>query len=199
MYLPLFIDMEGTKVLIVGGGEVALRRAKTVAEAGAEITLIAPERVPGWDTLSVQWQQEPYTDQKIDDYDLVLIATDHSEVNQLLNRRCKEQRIPVNDATKGTEGNVIFPGVVKSGGFTAAVTSTGKTPFLTKKLKGDIAALLKEYDDDILTLLSETRAYIIENYPREKEALLRKLAQIPVRQIREKGDRYAITDWLQRE
>ncbi len=199
MYLPLWIDMEGKKVLVVGGGEVALRRAKTVLEAGADVTLIAPERVKGWEELSLQWQKEKYEDRPVDGYDLVIIATDHSETNQKLNRRCKEKNIPVNDATRGTEGSVIFPGVIRSGGFTAAVTSEGKTPFLTRKVKGDIAALLNEYDEELLGLLSETRAYIIEKYPREKEALLRKLARLPVKEIREKGDRYAITDWLQRE
>ena len=199
MYLPLFIEMERKKVLVVGGGEVALRRAKTVLEAGAEVTLIAPQREPGWEELSVQWQKEKYEDQPVDGYDLVIIATDNSAVNETLNRRCKEKKIPVNDATKGTEGTVIFPGVVRSGGFTAAVTSEGKTPFLTRKVKGDIAALLSEYDEELLRLLSETRSYIIENYPREKETLLRKLAKIPPQTIREKGDRYAITDWLQRE
>lgn len=199
MYLPLWIDMEGKKVLVVGGGEVALRRAKTVLEAGADVTLIAPERVKGWEELSVQWQKEKYEDRPVDGYDMVIIATDHSETNQKLNRRCKEKNIPVNDATRGTEGSVIFPGVIRGGGFTAAVTSEGKTPFLTRKVKGDIAALLNEYDEELLGLLSETRAYIIENYPREKEALLRKLARLPVKEIREKGDRYAITDWLQRE
>lgn len=199
MYLPLWIDMEGKKVLVAGGGEVALRRAKTVIEAGADVTLIAPEREKGWEELSVQWQKEKYEDQPVDDYDLVIIATDHSETNQKLNRRCKEKNIPVNDATRGTEGRVIFPGVIRSGGFTAAVTSEGKTPFLTRKVKGDITALLSEYDEELLGLLSETRAYIIEKYPREKETLLRKLARLPVKEIREKGDRYAITDWLQRE
>ena len=199
MYLPLFIEMEGKKVLVVGGGEVALRRAKTVLEAGAEVTLIAPQREPGWEELSVQWRKEKYEDQPVEGYDLVIIATDNSAVNETLNRRCKEKNIPVNDATRGREGTVIFPGVVRSGGFTAAVTSEGKTPFLTRKVKGAIAALLSEYNEDLLRLLSETRSYIIENYPREKETLLRKLAKVPARQIREKGDRYAITDWLQRE
>lgn len=199
MYLPLFIEMEGEKVLVVGGGSVALRRAKTVLEAGAKVTLLAPEREAGWEELDVSWRKERYEDQPLDGYDLVIIATDSAKANEELNRRCKEQRIPVNDATKGTKGSVIFPGVIHSGGFTVAVTSEGKTPFLTRKVKGDIDAVLSEYDEELLQLLSETRAYIIENYPREKETLLRNLSKLPVQQIREKGDRYAITDWLQRE
>ena len=94
---------------------------------------------------------------------------------------------------------MIFPAVFQAGGFTVALSSGGKTPFLTKKVKGEIVEALAPYTEEIVDLLAKTRTFIIEHYPAEKEALLKKLAATPLDIIKEKGNPDEISDWLQRE
>ena len=198
MFYPLFIEMEAKPVLIIGGGKIGLYKAGVLSEGGARLTLMAPERCGGWDGLEVRWQREKYKDQALDGYFLVIAATDDAVLNGEIACSCRRQGILCDDTSRGT-GDLIFPAVIREGGFTAALGSNGKTPFLTKKVKGEIQKILAPYDTEIIALLAKTRTFIIENFPAEKEALLQKLAQAPLAEIREKGNPDEISDWLQRE
>ena len=199
MMLPLFIDMTGKKVLIIGGGKIALRRGKILAETGAEITLLTPERENGWENIAKVWLKDTYHNQNLVGYDLVLVATNDRLTNEAVAKKCAEKHILCNNATAADHGDVIFPAILHHGGFTAAITSNGKTPFLTAKLKNEIAQILEAYDEETITVLGEIRDHIIKNYPENKEAMLHRLANLPIQEIRGKGDIHALTDWLQRE
>ncbi|MEE0776575.1 MAG: bifunctional precorrin-2 dehydrogenase/sirohydrochlorin ferrochelatase [Bacillota bacterium] len=199
MTLPLFIDVTGWPVLVVGGGEIAFRKGKNLTEAGAVVTVMAPELNSLWDSIPHFHRNERYKDQSLDSYRMVIAATDHRSINEAIAAKCKESGLLCNSASHPQKGNVIIPGTVREGGFTAALSSEGKTPFLTKKLKSDIKQLLSNYDEETITLLGEVRSYIIENHPEDKERLLKKLAQTPLDLIKEKGNYHDITNWLQRE
>ena len=199
MFLPLLIEMKGRKVLIVGGGKVALRRAKTLSEAEADITVIAPAYIEGWEDIAASRHHRPYEPGDAVGFDLVCAATDSAAANDAVRKDCAENGIPLNDAVDGDSGDVIFPGVVREGGYTAAIASGGKTPFLTKKIKNDIREVLSAYDAELVSYLASVRAYIIENHPEETETLLRKLAALSPSELREKGDPHDLTDRLQRE
>ena len=200
MYLPLFVEMKGKKVLIVGGGEVALRRGKALSAAGATVTAQAIDFVPGWETLDVTCEVGGYRGQNLSGYDLVIIATDDPAVNGAVLKDARAANVPVNDATAAENGDIIFPATVTKGDYTVAIGSGGKTPFLTRKLKEDIGEILAAYDDEaLMALLAETRAYILKNHPETKTTLLRKLARLDVAAIREEGDPHGLTDRLQRE
>jgi precorrin-2 dehydrogenase/sirohydrochlorin ferrochelatase len=199
MFYPLCIEMTNKAVLIIGGGQIGLHKAEILANAGAKLTLIAPERLNGWDALSVLWQQEPYGGQPLDGYFLVICATDDPVLNGEVAAECKKRGILCDNTSAGTGGDLIFPAVVQKGGYTAAVTSNGQTPFLTKKIKGEIEEILAPYDEETVALLTKTRFYILEHFPAEKKALLCKLALAPLNIIREKGNPDEISDWLQRE
>lgn len=199
MFYPLSIDFADKCVLIIGGGKIGLHKAEILAKAGAKITLISPKRLPEWDNLSVQWQEARYEEQPLNEYFLVICATDDEKLNEKVAARCRELKILCDNAANGAKGDLIFPAVARQGGYTVAISSNGQTPFLTKKIKGEIERVLSPYDEETVALLSETRAYIIEHYPAEKEALLKKLALAPLNIIKEKGNPDEISDWLQRE
>lgn len=199
MFYPLSVDMEAKRVLIIGGGKIGLHKAEVLAKAGADITLISPHRLPGWDKLPVQWQRECYDKQPLSDYFLVICASDNDKINEGITALCREQKILCDNAADGAKGDLIFPAVVRQSGYTVALSSNGQTPFLTKKIKGEIEGVLSPYDEETVALLGKTRSYIIEHYPAEKEALLKKLALAPLTIIKEKGNPNEISDWLQRE
>ncbi|MEG2405653.1 MAG: bifunctional precorrin-2 dehydrogenase/sirohydrochlorin ferrochelatase [Clostridiales bacterium] len=199
MYLPLFIDLNNEKALIIGGGSIAYRKAKKLAQSNLDITLICPQRIDDWADLKVNWLKEKYENQPLAQYRLVIAATDNEILNQKIAERCKNLKILCNSASNAAKGDVIFPGVVQEGGFTLALSSQGKTPFLTKKIKNDMKKILSGYDQKTIDLLAETREYIINTFPETKEVLLQKLAEASTELIKEKGSIHEITDWLQRE
>lgn len=199
MFFPLFIEMKNKEVLIIGGGKIGLHKAEVLAKTGAKITLLSPDRLDGWEALPVIWQREPYGGQPMDGYFLVICATDDPMLNAEIAARCARCCILCDNVSDGADGDLLFPAVAQKGGYTVAITSNGQTPFLTKKVKGEIEKILSPYNEETVALLAKTRSYIIQHFPAEKEALLNKLALAPLTIIREKGNPDEISDWLQRE
>jgi siroheme synthase-like protein len=208
MHIPIFLDLSGWSVLIIGGGEIAARKAKELLNGEAEITLLAPERAAVWEEIPCTWQQTKYAGQPLDGYQLVVAATDNKQLNAEIAAECRRKNILCNSASDPQNGRCILPGVVRSGGYTVAISSNGRTPFLTKKLKKTVKdavqSLLEAYDEQTIALLGEVRAEIIKNYPNEKAVLLARLADMPPQLIREKthnekGNYNEIIDWLKGE
>lgn len=197
--LPLLIDITEWPVLIIGGGVVALRKAKALAAEGAEITVISPTLCHGWQDLAFCHIAESWQGEIPKGCRMVVAATDDSELNTQIARQCQKLGILCNTASHPQSGDFIFPGTVRQNGLTACISTEGQAPFLSKKLKADLMTILAQYDEATVNLLGETRAYIIENYPAEKERLLRLLANMPPHLVKEKGNKYDITHWLQGE
>lgn len=199
MYIPLFIDISQWQILIIGGGAIALRKARDLAQGKAAITLIAPQRCAGWEDLEVNWLPCEYREQDFTGYDLVIAASNSEELNKAIAIAAKDQGILCNCASHSEKGNVIIPGVVRENGITVALSTEGKAPFLTKQLKGEAKKITARYNQENIELLGNIRRDILERYPDNKEKLLKKLANTPLKILQEKGNCHEITDWLQRE
>ena len=84
-YLPVFLDIKNRPCLVVGGGPIALRKISLLVRAQAEITVIAPEITPEIHDLTrdgaVIWRQKHFSAEDLNDYQLVMAATDSRKVN----------------------------------------------------------------------------------------------------------------------
>lgn len=138
---PLIIDLSQKKIIIVGGGKIAARKAKVMREEGAIITFIAPEFSEEVHELS---KQMDYTlikraprPEDFSEVILVILATNNRTVNHNL-----VKSLPVNQLVcvvdESGEGNVTFPATVRRGHLQIAVTSNGASPKLTRKLKKEL-------------------------------------------------------------
>ena len=204
LFVHLMLQMEARPVLIVGAGPVAARKAAALLVGGAEITLLAPSRAEElWRELPCRWLPQEYTaDFPLAEYQLVVAATDNAALNAEIAARCAGLGLACNCT-------VVLPGVVQAGGFSAALFSGGRAPFLTKRLKRELAAWLAEYDEPTLEWLGELRRRIIEAGPSAKQELLAALGAVPLPRLKQKmqeiadtGGQYETEDiiyWLQRE
>lgn len=211
MFVHMMLQMEARPVLIVGAGRVAARKAAQLAAGGAEITLLAPSRAEElWRDLPCRWLPERYAaDIPLEEYQLVVAATDKAELNAQIAARCAELGVACNCASAPQLGSVVLPGLVQAGGFSAALYSGGRAPFLTKRLKRELAAWLAEYDEETLEWLGALRRRIIDAGPADKQELLAALGALPLPRLKQKmqeiadrGGQYETEDiiyWLQRE
>jgi siroheme synthase-like protein len=211
LFVHLMLQMEARPVLIVGAGPVAARKAAALLVGGAEITLLAPSRAEElWRELPCRWLPQEYTaDFPLAEYQLVVAATDNAALNAEIAARCAGLGLACNCASRPQLGTVVLPGVVQAGGFSAALFSGGRAPFLTKRLKRELAAWLAEYDEPTLEWLGELRRRIIEAGPSAKQELLAALGAVPLPRLKQKmqeiadtGGQYETEDiiyWLQRE
>lgn len=195
MYMPLFVEMQDKEVLIVGGGAVALRKAKKLLAAGAKVTLMAPRAVDGWQQLPVRWQREIYRDQPLTGYDLVVAATDDVALNGRIAARAAAVNVWCNQVT--ARGTVILPAVIERGGLTVAVSGGGEAPFLTKKVKAIIAEALPPLSTEDFAFWAEMRRRLAATCPRRKEELMEKLWAADWRQRKEEEGYDEIMSWLQ--
>ena len=137
---PVFLDLGGVPVLLVGAGNVAVRKAQGLAQAGARLTVVAPRHHPGFDQLDVIRHRRTYRTTDLDGQQLVVVATDDPAVNARVAADASAAHIFVNSADDPANCSFILPAVARTGMVTAAISTGGASPALAQRLRDTIAA-----------------------------------------------------------
>ncbi|MEC0767309.1 precorrin-2 dehydrogenase/sirohydrochlorin ferrochelatase family protein [Bacillus atrophaeus] len=145
--LPLHISLRDRKVVIAGGGKIALRRVKTVLTEGADITLISPHALPEIKVMAEEHQIR-WIPRKIDQEDLreaflIIAATDDPDVNEQIAKNASPSQL-VNCVSAAELGNVYMPKIVQKGHIKVSVSTNGASPKHTKLLAEKIDQLIDE-------------------------------------------------------
>lgn len=127
---PLFVDLTGKKVLVVGAGKIASRRVKTLLSFAGEIVVEAPEAAEELLDLAekgeILYRKKPYAREDLYDADMVIAATDNREVNEDIYSACKCLGIQVNVASDQKKCDFHFPGVLEYDGVVMGFNGSGK-------------------------------------------------------------------------
>ncbi len=145
-YFPVFFDLSGQKVLIVGGGEVALRKVTLLERAGASISLVAPEIAPelmqraaaGKLKLAIR----EFVPEDLDGARLVIVATSRRAVNRWIATLSEARNIPVNVVDDREASRFIMPAIVDRDPVLVAISSGGTSPVLARRLRERLEALI---------------------------------------------------------
>ncbi|WP_245872916.1 precorrin-2 dehydrogenase/sirohydrochlorin ferrochelatase family protein [Deinococcus planocerae] len=144
MSLAALLDLRGEPALVVGGGAVALRRARTLLGAGLRVTVVAPDLHPDFAALPVRAERRPYLPADLNGQRVVVAATDSEAVNDAVTAGARAAGALVNHAGDATRGTLRFPAAVERGGVQVAVSTGRELPMLAQALRERIAALLPE-------------------------------------------------------
>ncbi|MBO0451242.1 MULTISPECIES: precorrin-2 dehydrogenase/sirohydrochlorin ferrochelatase family protein [Enterococcus] len=143
---PVLIDIKEFAVLIVGGGKIATRKAKNLVESGAVPTIIAPIITEELKALAENKQvvviQRGFQKGDTSKFHFIFICTNDESINQLILQETTPEQL-VNDTTNQARSNFFNMAVIKEQDFEIAITTQGKSPTQTKKLKEKIMNLLK--------------------------------------------------------
>ena len=123
--LPLFLDLTGRSVLVVGGGGVATRRARRAAAAGARVTVVAPQVSDDIAEIADAVHRRPFAPHDVDDVWLVLACTDDPEANAAIARAAEHARIWCVRADNAEASPAWFAAAGSSSGVTVAVSASG--------------------------------------------------------------------------
>lgn len=141
-YLPLFHDLKGRLVLVVGGGEVALRKARLLADAGACLRVVAPSIDQSLVALVADSGGESrarnYTADDLHGCVLAIAATDSEPTNAQVSADARTIGIPVNVVDAPELCSVIFPAIVDRSPLMIAVSSGGDAPVLARLMRARI-------------------------------------------------------------
>lgn len=171
-FLPLFHNLQGRQVLVVGGGEVALRKARLLADAGARLRVVAPEIDAQLLEMTRQSNGEShlrgYREPDLDGCVLVIAACDDKEVNAEVSVQAQARGVPVNVVDAPKLCSVIFPAIVDRSPLIVAVSSAGDAPVLARLIRakietwipaayGQLAGLAKKFRDEVKALLPDVQ------------------------------------------
>jgi len=147
-YLPVFLRVRGHGALVVGGGEVALRKVRWLLKAGARVTVVAPELHP--ELLEhvlrdgVRHAAAEFSPELLRGTVAVIAATDAPQVNAQVAAAARARALPVNVADDAELSSFIFPAIVERSPLIVAVSSAGHAPVLARRVREQIEALLPE-------------------------------------------------------
>ena len=147
-YFPLFINLQSKKILMVGGGQVASRRAAVLLDFTDHITLISPDLSESLNECvkkeKITWYKKEFEETDLVNADLVMAATNDSKSNDMITKLCKKHHIPVNHAGDRTQCDFYFPGIIKQDNLVIGVTASGQNHRLAKTVTNNIKKLLEE-------------------------------------------------------
>ncbi|MBL0676375.1 siroheme synthase CysG [Aeromonas dhakensis] len=148
-YLPIFCRLDNKPVLLVGGGEVAERKARLLLDAGAQLTVVAPELDPELAELaandSIEWLAGEFAPAQLAGKWLVVAATDRREVNALVYQSANQARIFANVVDDPKRSSFIMPSIIDRSPLMVAISSGGKAPVLARLLREKLEAMLPQH------------------------------------------------------
>lgn len=164
--LPVFLDVRGKSCLLVGDGELALRKRRLLDKAGAVVIAVS----------------DGFTEESLNGVLLVVAASLDNVLNQRVSVAAKIRNIPVNVVDQPDLCTFIFPSIVERGAITVAVSSGGAAPVLTRLLRARIETLLSASLGDFAQRVGIFRKQVSMRLP-EMQQRLRFWDQLLQRQL----------------
>ena len=160
-YLPLFFDVKGKPCLIVGGGAIALRKARLLVKAQADIKVIALKVCTELRELVTEAGGEvierEYQSEDIGRLSLVIAATDNHPLNAQISSDAQAANVPVNVVDSPELCTVITPAIIDRSPLIIGVSSGGRAPVLARMARAKIEALLPSSYGQLAELASRLR------------------------------------------
>ncbi|MDX1694255.1 MAG: siroheme synthase CysG [Ketobacteraceae bacterium] len=145
-YMPLFFDLKGKPCLVVGGGDIAVRKATLLKRAGAHITVVSRRMGDGIKSLLPEPEhtliERPYETADLDGVGLVIAATDNNDVNQQVSRDAKARALPVNVVDNPALCTFILPAIIDRSPIVIGVSSGGQSPVLARLVRSKLESTI---------------------------------------------------------
>lgn len=161
---PVFLKLEEMKVLLVGGGNVALEKLSAIIKNSpdAKVHVVAKEIIPAFAVTAIQLKnivitKTPYRKKYIDDCDIVMAAVNDIALSNRIRNDAKEKGKLINVADKPELCDFYLGSIVTKGNLKVAISTNGKSPTVAKRLKEIFNELLPEELDEVLNNVQQIR------------------------------------------
>ncbi|MBI5583740.1 MAG: bifunctional precorrin-2 dehydrogenase/sirohydrochlorin ferrochelatase [Deltaproteobacteria bacterium] len=197
-YYPVFLDLQGTSCLVVGGGQVGERKVKSLLDCGAVVHLVSPELTPYLEEAVRQGKVVPagsaFAPAQLEGMFLVIGATDDPEVNRQISAEARARNLLCNIVDRPRECNFIVPATVRRGDLTIAVSTGGRSPALAKKIREDLEKRFPDSYNKYLELLGRIREYVLSRGgpQEENQGIFESLVSSALLETLQRGDREGI-------
>ena len=163
MFYSINVQIRDRNVVVIGGGRIAQRKVLGLLEAGAKVKVVSPELTSQLLRLSetgqISWRPEPYAKEELEGALLIIAATNVRETNLAVKRDAAPYQL-VNLADDPEESDFQVPSVMKRGKLTVAVSTSGASPVLAKKICTQLEQMFDEQYESYLDFLATSRKEI---------------------------------------
>ena len=154
------LNLTGVASVILGGGSVAVRRAKSLVEAGAQVTVIAPSIDHRLTAMNLEKISRPYQTGDLAGARLIVIATDNPQVNAAAAAEARQVGAWINRADDPAAGDFTVPAHARRGPVTVAVDTGGVSPGAAAAIRDGLLAALDPHWPQLLELVAPYRDMI---------------------------------------
>ncbi|MCP2240782.1 precorrin-2 dehydrogenase/sirohydrochlorin ferrochelatase family protein [Thermoanaerobacterium thermosaccharolyticum] len=160
-YYPIMLNITNKKCLVIGGGNVAYRKILSLLEFGGTVTAIAPKFIKDIWKLSknnrIELIDRKYQKNDVQNYNLVIVATNDKMLNKEISKECIDNNIPVNVVDDKELSTFITPSVIRRGDLTISISTNGKSPLLSRRIREMLENVIVEEFCGLISELSSTR------------------------------------------
>lgn len=191
---PVFLNLQGKKCLVVGGGRVAERKVRNLICCGANVHVVSPVLTEGLQKMldhgQIIYRQGFYQTADLDGVFLVISATDDEVVNNVVAVDCAGRNILVNVVDDPPRCNFFVPSVVHRGALQLAISTGGKSPQLAKTLRQSLEKEFGPQFAEFVDFLGNVRAEVLERVtdPSRRKQILKNLTDETTLALVKQGD-----------
>jgi len=184
-YLPIFLDIKNKACLIVGGGQVATRKVMLLLQAGAQVSVVAPELDSVLDEYAahgtITHRAECFQSGHLHNIALVIAATNDHAINQQISAAAQQRQIPVNVVDNPALCTFIMPSIVDRSPLLIAVSSGGQSPVLARLLRAQLEIMIPAAYARIATIAGKFRQRVKQHFthPEKRRIFWEKILQGP--------------------
>ena len=170
MFYPIMINISNKLIIVVGGGEVAYRKAAKFLEFGGKVMILSTNNIEKFRDLKEKYKEklnfiyDKYNKKYIHDAFLVIAATSSKEINQQISNDCKDLSILTNIVDNRDSSDFITPSIISNDNLTISISTMGSFPYLSKKIRTDMEEKYKKFNKEYLNLLEEVRYLVLEKH-----------------------------------
>ena len=172
-HLPIFINVRQNPCLVIGGGDIALRKINLLIKAQAKVDCLSPLFCEGITNLyqsgDVNLIQKRFESDDIKDYAIIIASTDDSSVNALISKSAKKARIPVNVVDSPELSSFIMPSIVDRSPVIIAVSSAGKAPVLARIIRAKLETVIPSAYGVLAEIAGEYRQKVKDRFSKIKD------------------------------
>ena len=189
MYYPINLKIDDMKIVIIGGGKVAYRKCMNFLAFNKKVKVISQDFIEEFEEIKDQIEmiKDRYDEKYIKDAFVVVAATNNKEVNHQIGTYCRQYNKLVNVVDDKELSNFTVPSFVKRGDLLLSVSTGGKSPSLSSKIRKDLEEVYDDSYEEYVELLGQAREMIIKNTTdiKERRKKLKELLDLSFYELRE--------------
>ena len=202
-YYPLFVDLKGKRVVVIGGGRVAERKVQSLVDAGGSVELISPKLTARLLDMArageISVSRRGFRAGDLEGAWLVISATDDQEVQEMVVEEAGRRRIFCNVVDMPDKCSFIVPSLVRRGDLCIAISTAGRSPAVAKRLRREMEEAYPVIWDNYIRLLGRLRDFVLSSSddPEERKRMCSALADPDVLEWLSDGDWESIMRWAE--